>query len=310
MPLLAAVVAAGMAFGLWAPSVALGAGTAAVGRWQPTGSVTTGSVIREFGGTKAITRPSRDATLGFSLPTSIREILVQGGATVVRGQPLVRGDDEEDVQILELQRMRAESDLPVRQARAAMELARVEHQNLADARSRGGSSPQELERARANMEVRELEYQNAQEQLRQESVGIKVRQARVDKFYLKAPFDGQVDLISVDVGQSVSEQEKIVRVVNVDTLRIDVPASMDDPLTTTLATGMRAWVLVEAGGGLRLMEGVVREVAPAADPASRTRLVRVELANPAGPGRLISGEACHVRFTPPPESVVQRLSAR
>jgi hypothetical protein len=79
---------------------------------------------------------------------------------------------------------------------------------------------------------------------------------------------------------------------------------------------MRAWVLVETGGGLRLMEGVVREVAPAADPASRTRLVRVELANPVGAGggavagRLISGEACYVRFTPPPESVVQRMGAR
>ncbi|HYE03844.1 MAG TPA: hypothetical protein VD963_11505, partial [Phycisphaerales bacterium] len=39
-------------------------------------------VTRRFGGVKADTRPSRDATMKFSVSTEVREVLVQGGQKV------------------------------------------------------------------------------------------------------------------------------------------------------------------------------------------------------------------------------------
>ncbi len=266
------------------------------------------SLIRNFNGYKAITRPSHDSVMGFALPTRISEVLVRGGQQVTEGQMLVRGDDSEDVQMLELQRLRAETDLPVQQAKKAWEYAVVEYDNLVDARSKGGASVQEVDRAKLTAELRELDWKNAVLQQRQESVGLRVREARVDKFYLKAPFDGTVDLVMVDVGQSVSEQDKVLRVINVDTLWIDVPAPMDDPTTLKLKNGDEAWILLDLAGTGRLAKGTVIEVAPSADPASRTRRIRVELKNPEGPDRLIAGDSAWVRFSAPEDAVAQRLS--
>jgi hypothetical protein len=64
---------------------------------QPAGEAassarTSARAYPEFG-EKAVTRPSRDATMGFSNPTQVKEIAVKGGQKVKLGQLLIRGDD-------------------------------------------------------------------------------------------------------------------------------------------------------------------------------------------------------------------------
>jgi RND family efflux transporter MFP subunit len=267
------------------------------------------TVVREFGGYRAFTRPSRDATMGFSQPTQVQEILVKGGQSVKAGELLMRGDDREDQALLKLQRMRAETDLPIKGAKAAMDLAELEYQRLQEARQQGGSSPQELDRARLTLDRATVEYQQAILNQRQEVVQIERLDARIVHLRLQAPFDGQIDTIQVDVGQSVSENDKVIRIVNVDLLWIDVPASMMDEATQLVKDGDKAWVLVEAGGKFRMMEGKVIEVSPVADFSSRTRRVRVEFANPAGASRLVAGDPAWVRFTAPPEGVAKKVAA-
>ena len=83
------------------------------------------SIIQAFGGTKAVTRPSRDAVMGFSLPTQVMEVVARGGQEVTTGELLLRGDDAEDMALLTLQRVRAESDLAVQGAQKRMELAKL-----------------------------------------------------------------------------------------------------------------------------------------------------------------------------------------
>ena len=51
------------------------------------------------------------------------------------------------------------------------------------------------------------------------------------------------------------------------------------------------------------------EVAPAAHPVARTRRIRVELDNPAGPEQLLAGDAVWVRFTEPSEELVKQVAA-
>lgn len=267
------------------------------------------AVLREFGGYRSFTRPSRDATMGFSQPTQVQEVLVKGGQSVKAGDLLIRGDDREDQALLKLQRMRAETDLPVRGAKAAMDLADIEYKRLQEARQQGGSSPQELDRARLTLERATVEYQQAILNQRQEVVQIERLDARIVHLRLQAPFDGQIDNIQVDVGQSVSENDKVIRIVNVDVLWIDVPASTFDAATQTVKDGDKAWVLVEAAGKFRMMEGKVIEVSPVADFSSRTRRVRAEIANPKGAQRLVAGDPAWVRFTAPPEGVAKKVAS-
>lgn len=282
--------------GVAALVVWLGVGLARAGGEPAAGEVKGVELVREFGGTRAFTRPSRDAVMGFSLTTQVMEVLARGGQEVKKGEALVKGDDAEDQALLRLQLLRAETDLPEKRAKVARDLAELEFQRAQDLRERGGGSPQEFDRARLSLDGAVVDYQAAALNQAQEKIQVDRLRARLTRFTLSAPFDGQVESVSVDVGQAVSENDKVVRVVDVDPLWIDVPTPMDVGESRKVREGQSAWVLVEVGGDYAVREGKVIEVSPVADPASRTRRVRVELPNPSGADRLVAGEPAWVRF--------------
>lgn len=267
------------------------------------------AVLREFSRTKAVTRPSKDALMKFPQPTQIKEVLAHGGQAVKAGDLLVRGDDAEDAAVLELQKMRAASDLLVQKAQKAMELAEIEYENLKKVSVGGGSSDFEVQRARLQAESSRIDFETAKINQEQEKLQVVRLQARLERLRLTAPFDGVVDTVAGDLGHSVSESEPVVRVVNVDPLWLDVPAPMEDPVTLELKPGDKSWVLIDVAGNPRLLTGSVLEVAPTADAASRTRRVRIQVPNPEGPSRLVAGEAAWVRFVEPKAELAQRLTA-
>lgn len=267
------------------------------------------SLVRAFGGTRAVTRPSKDAVMGFSLPTRITEIVVRGGQDVVKDQLMIRGDDVEDQAFLQLQELRAQSETPVKAAKAAMDLAELEFERVGEVFKNGGSNQQEYDRARLTADRARLDYDAAKETQAQERVGLAARRARVEKILLRAPFDGQVDSVQGDIGQSMSEQDKVVRVVNVDHLWIDVPAPMNDAATLNAEVGAPAWILVGTAGVPRLMQGKIIEVAPTTDLSSRSRRVRVEVANPKGENRLIAGDESWTRLTVPSDEAIEMIRA-
>lgn len=267
----------------------------------------TPELLSDFAGVMCVTAPSRRAEMGFQQPSRIAEVLVRGGAEVTKGQLIVRGDDTEETQLVKLQKLKADSDLPVQKARDQMDLAKVEYDRLAGIRASDGSSPQELERAKLTYESSRIDYQLAQRQQTEEVLQLGRLQARVDRLHIEAPFDGIVDSVSADVGQSVSETDKIVRVVNIDALWIDVGAPTQDAKTLALQPGDPAWVMLDVAGEPKLRQGKVIEVSPTADLGSRTRRIRVELLNPKGPDRVIAGEAAWVRFTEPSPTIAARM---
>lgn len=251
-------------------------------------------------GVKAVTRPSRDAVMGFSIATQVKELAVKGGEKVKLGQLLMRGDDEEDLAFLKLNQLQADTDLPVQRAKAAYDLAKLEFERTEAAFNQGGSSQQEVDRARLTLEGTRIDWDTAKVQQAQAAAQVDRAKARVDRMNLKAPFDGQVESVSVDVGQSVNENDKVIRVVNVDLIWIDVPVPMERPAASRVRPGDPAWALTEIAGAPGVFEGRVIEVSPVSDPASRTRRVRVEIVNPPDESRrLIPGEPAWVRFEAP-----------
>jgi RND family efflux transporter MFP subunit len=267
------------------------------------------SLITEFGGRKAATKGHRDSVMGFSLPTTIAEIVAKGGQEVTKGTLLVRGDDAEDAAVLKLQKEKAATDWPVQRAKVQADLAKIEYERLEGVHGKGGSSDQEVERAKLTWDVAVLDWETAKVNQTQEVIQVDRLQARLDKLHLVAPFDGIVDNVLVDVGQNVNENEKVLRVVDVDPLVADVPAAMDDAATGNLKVGDKAWVLLDVANAARVVEAKVVEVAPTTDLSSMTRRVRVEIANPKGPQRILAGEPAYVRFTQPPANVMAKVAA-
>lgn len=272
-----------------------------VGALAAPAAAQTGRVLtwQEFGGERAVTRPSQDAVMGFTLSTSVREVLVKGGERVEAGDLMIRGDDSADVAEANFQRARADTPLPRERAEAQYDLAQLELRRQLDAQSRGAANPLDVERATAAATTAKIDLDLAILNETLASLQADAAQSRVEKLHLRAPFDGIVDFVNVDTGQSVRDGEPVVRVVTVDPIHIDVPAPTGLSLGLGLAPGSPAWVLLQDDVKSRIFLARVTEVAPTADSGSGTRRVRVEMANTVG---VVPGVNCWVRFTEPDEA--------
>jgi RND family efflux transporter MFP subunit len=303
---------AGLAFGLYTESptptgqahngtttgAAKATGTTAP---QPAGSTSSQAPslaqnIASFGGHKAFTRPWRDSVMGFSQSTRVLEIPVVGGQTVKKGDLIIRGEDEEEVARLVLQKMRAESNLTVEKANKSVELAKLMRDRYQEASSKGGAAPSEIDRARLDHEASIIDRDSAILNQDQEVIAVRLAQARLDRVRIVAPFDGIIDMISVDLGQSVNENDKVTRVVDTSILWVDVGVPTGESVELKLVKGGSAWALVSLPGQLRVYEGTIIEVSPVADPSSNTRRVRVQIQNTEN---VVAGVTTWVRFTKP-----------
>ena len=262
------------------------------------------AMVRSFGGERAVTKPNRDAVMGFSLSTSVKEVAVVGGQRVSAGDLLVRGDDSEDIAEARFQRERAETELPVQRARKQAELARLEFDRAEEVFRRSGLSQAEFDRARVASETAEIDLDLQLLNQTLSRLQADRAEARVAKFSLRAPWDGVVDQVLVDEGQSVREGDPVVRIVSVDPLEIDVPTPADQTLELGLKVGDRAWVLMLVARDPRVYVGTISEVAPTVDAASGTRRIRVEVPNPE---HLVPGLACWVRFAEPSAEWQERI---
>lgn len=245
-------------------------------------------------GIKAVTRPSQDAVMGFSFPTSVMERMVLDGEAVEAGQPLVRADDREAKAAVVLQTIRAESTLDVEAERKALELAELELEATQLATEGGGGSTFELQRSQLAADTAKLRLDASQQRLQEQQVSLEQLQARLDKHTVSAPFDGIVESVLVAIGDSVRESDPVVRVVSVDPLWIDVATPTEE--TMGLEDGDPAWCLVRIGDDVRLLDATIVGISPVADSVTGARRVRVEASNPRA---LPAGLTAFVRFSEP-----------
>lgn len=115
--------------------------------------------------------------------------------------------------------------------------------------------------------------------------------ARDDLGYatLRSPTSGVVTQVNVEVGQFLSAGQVAFRVARPGSL--DAVVDVPEGVVAALRPGVPASVEV---AGQASLPGRIREVAPAADPATRTYRVKVALDRP-GPARI--GMTARVRFS-------------
>lgn len=255
-------------------------------------------------GIKAVTRPSQDAVLGFSFPTSVLEVLVSDGDAVTLGDPLVRADDREAHSAVVLQTIRAQSRLDVQAEEKALELAEVEFKATKTAFEGGGGSTLELDRARLAADTAKLRLEASQQRFQEEQLQLEQLQIRLEKHTVNAPFDGVVESVVVAVGDTVRDSDPVVRVVSVNPLWVDVATPTEQ--TMGLKAGDPAWCLVRIGDDLRLLNAKIEGISPVADSVTGARRVRVEASNPGG---LPAGLTVFVRFVEPGDAWAE-LSAQ
>jgi RND family efflux transporter MFP subunit len=162
---------------------------------------------------------------------------------------------------------------------AEAELAKAEaHRRDADATAarqrklfQGGAT------AQADYETAQHEWESAEAVAKAARANVSVARERLGYTELRAEFDGVITATRAEVGQVVQPGQAVVSVVRPELREavVDVP----DHLAAKFHPGTSFLVTAEADPSVRV-KGLAREIAPQADPATRTRRVRITLIDP------------------------------
>lgn len=249
-----------------------------------------------FGGTEWVTRPSRDAAMGFTLAQEIQAILIKSGDRVKSGQVLARAREGELLASIEVQRARSKNDTEVQNAAATLELAQSRFEAATRAKQDEALNQAEFDERRVGLVTAKITLDAAKRRLEEEGLRLVQLEKQAERYRVEAPFDGIIDTVAADVGQTATENQPIIRLVNIDSLWVDVPIPTEQTIELGLTSGHPAWALLDLPGDPVVLTARVLYVSPVADSASQTRRVRIEAPNPQ---LLPAGTRARVRFTAP-----------
>ena len=209
----------------------------------------------------------READVRSEYSGTVAEIFVTQWVRVRAGAPLARLDSREieaGVQAARASALQAEAAA----ARAGRELARSVQLKAA-----GLATQQSVDEATTADEAARAALGAARAQL-------EMAEARLAKALLRAPIDGVVAQRNVGVGdyvENMGNPPPMFRIV--DNRQLELTATVPTARLAELAVGQRVVFAADALPG-RELAGTVAFINPAADEASRTVRVKVEVPNP------------------------------
>lgn len=224
----------------------------------------------------AITVPSADVTLSFIQPGRVAKVSVKEGDKVISGQLLMRQDDAAELARLSQIKAQSQDTTKIEGAEASLAQKELRLKKLEWAQKRGSATELEVEETRLEVTIAKLSLRIARFEHEQDKRKYDEAQIRVDNMSLKSPIDGMVEKIEVEVGESINGLTGAVRVVKTDPLWIDVPVPLEK--ANNLKSGQGVTVNFPGPGGAS-QKGKIIFAATAADAASATLRVRIEVAN-------------------------------
>jgi RND family efflux transporter MFP subunit len=213
-----------------------------------TVSVVSASPERSVGREEAVgtVRPRLRATLEAKVSGRITEMRKEPGEEVRKG---------EVVAVLDVREIRAK----LNQARARFEQAEAERERYTNLLEKDAVTRQEFESIETRYEVAKA--------------GLEEARSILDHARVTAPFDGVVTHKLANEGDLASPGRPIYEVADPSSLRLEVAV----PEALSGFVGIGAQIPVRIASATEPVDATVSEIAPAADPNSRTLLVKLDL---------------------------------
>ena len=184
------------------------------------------------------------------IPGIVKAVQFEEGQSVEKGTLLLT--IREGVPAAELAEMKAELRLSVANEKRARELA-----------AKGSGTVRNLDEARASTAVNQAR--------------VALAKAKIEKFHLRAPFDGVLGLRQVSVGDYLVPGQDVVNLEAIDTLKVDF--RVPETYFSVLRVNQRVDILVDTHKG-RTFSGTVYAIDPQIDPEGRSIAVRARIPNP------------------------------
>lgn len=211
----------------------------------------------------ATIRPAIESDLGFRVNGKVARRLVRNGDRVRIGQPLLELDSDD----LRLQREQAEAE--VKAATTSLSQVEADERRAIELQGNGWAANTTVERARAAA-------QEARSRLIRAQRGLDLAVHSLDYATLAADADGVITATPVEPGQVIASGQPAVRLARLAELEAQaaLPEDYVEPARQAAAS-LTLWSLPERVYAVRL-----RELALAAEPATRTYAARFSIADP------------------------------
>jgi membrane fusion protein (multidrug efflux system) len=236
-------------------------------------------------------QPKMTLKLGTQVPGLIREMLVDRGTVVKKGDVIARLESGVEAAAVLLAEARAANESSVRSAEAKVEYQKRKEERMKvlrkndtvafsaadEAETLARVAENELDEAKVNLQMAQTELVRAREILNQRTV--------------RSPIDGVVMARTLGPGEYAFDQGHLVTIAQIDPLYVEVYVPLKQ--FGRIRLGMPAEVQPEepVGGVYKAVVTVVDQVF---DAASGTIGVRLELPNPNY--AIPAGLKCQVRF--------------
>jgi RND family efflux transporter MFP subunit len=205
----------------------------------------------------------------------------------LEGQFVQQGDVilelEKEQEALEVQRRKlvSESKVEVTAARYRVETLRLE---LETARQLFDSTRSV---SREELQQKELEYKLAQAEVerlqiaeQREDLEYRIAQEELRRRIITAPFGGVIVKLFLEVGESCTPQQPLVRIA--DTSRCRLVIHMEAAASRGLEPQMPIQIRIDGARPSGVLKAMVEFVSPVVDPSSGLREVKVLFDNPGG----------------------------
>ncbi len=208
-------------------------------------------------------RPRYEQRLGFRVGGKIAQRLVEVGQTVKAGQILAVMDSADVLPAIAAQRSQVEA------ARTDEALQAAELKRVTELRDKGFLSGAAHERQEALTQAASARHDAARAQLAQVNNGLSFQTLRADRA-------GVVVGIDAEVGSVVAAGQSVARIAQLQEKELVI--AVPERSVAALKNAKTIIALADAVPG-KIYEATLRELAPSADPASRTYTARLSIRN-------------------------------
>ena len=238
-----------------------------------------------------VIEPQQTVKLSSAVAGVIREVTVDRGDLVKRGQVVARLEAGVEEANLALAQAKATNEAAIKSAEAKLEFLQRKHERTEELVTKKVATAATFEENLANAKMAEQDLRIAE--LNAQVAQLEVNQSRavVEQRVLRAPFDGVVTEVLLHPGEYRNDQSPIVTLAQVDPLRVEV--FVPTRFYNQIRNESLAEIEPEApiGGTFAATVTVVDRVL---DAASGTFGVRLKMPNPEH--LLPAGLRCKVRF--------------
>lgn len=202
--------------------------------------------------------------LSFTVGGTLRQLLVDEGQMVAKGQLIAVTDGQDQRNLLET------SQANVQNAKAAYNQALDAYKRMKMIHDQGSLPDIKWVEAQSNLERAKSAVEAAQAQSR-------IASKSVGDTRLYAPFGGYISHKNVEIGQTIAPGAPVVNLVRIDNVKVKISVPEED--VAGIKVGMPLWASISALGN-RTFKGKVTEKNVSADPMSRSYEVKAVIANP------------------------------